>query len=747
MKAAPGAVQIPVIPVVFVLGFSSVITQLVMIRELLCVYQGSELVVGVILGNWLFLSGLGAWLGRTLHPRLPGPVGSSVGLTVLAGLLLIAFLPVASVIALRFLRNVLFLRGAVVGITGTIWSSLGLLLPFCVLSGLLLTVACWLGSDDGEAVSGMRRVYIADSLGSLAGGLMFTFVWVRLLDHIAILTGVASMVVVTVAWVAARNRFRIAVGVCCCALGVLAGVFFGCNLEERSIGWQFPGQRLLDRSNSPYGQILITDSGGQMNVIENGVAIASTHNVEPAEETAHYVMCQRPQARRVLLVSGIVSGVLAEVLKYPVTEVVCVELDVRIIELTRRFLGPSIGDSRVRLVTADARRFVRETAEPFDVVILDLPSPSTTMINRYFTMEFYQEVRRRLNPGGVLGFSVGHYENVVSPELATLLSSAFRTVRQVFPEVVVLPGGRVFFLASDQALHMDIAERLSRQGIPTRYVSTNYLKAVLTADRLGDIQRGVEQRAAINRDFNPVLYYYQLRTWLSQFTARLGASEIALLVLVLVCVAGISWRAASLAVFISGYTASALEVVLLLAYQISSGAMYQGLGLILAVFMAGLAVGAYAVTSGSERCCWGAVGGKPVESPARKAPMALRALGWVTLALAGFSVIVPAVLRGLVQSNPIHSIGRIADVGIPVLAFVLAILVGMEFPLASRAMRGDVAATASRLYRADFLGAFLGALFTSAWLIPRLGLSSTCWLTAGLNAAIGLYLVWKKDKS
>lgn len=47
-------------PALFALGFSAVITQLTLMRELLCVYSGNELVVGVVLGNWLLLTGLGA---------------------------------------------------------------------------------------------------------------------------------------------------------------------------------------------------------------------------------------------------------------------------------------------------------------------------------------------------------------------------------------------------------------------------------------------------------------------------------------------------------------------------------------------------------------------------------------------------------------------------------------------------------------------------------------------------------------
>ena len=55
-------------------------------------------------------------------------------------------------------------------------------------------------------------------------------------------------------------------------------------------------------------------------------------------------------------------------------------------------------------------------------------------------------------------------------------------------------------------------------------------------------------------------------------------------------------RAAPLAVFASGFAASGLEIVLLLAFQILYGSVYQQLGIIVTVFMAGLAAGAFGMS-------------------------------------------------------------------------------------------------------------------------------------------------------
>ena len=48
----------------FTLGFSSLITQVYLLRESIAVFNGNELVIGIVLGNWMLLTGGGAFLGK-----------------------------------------------------------------------------------------------------------------------------------------------------------------------------------------------------------------------------------------------------------------------------------------------------------------------------------------------------------------------------------------------------------------------------------------------------------------------------------------------------------------------------------------------------------------------------------------------------------------------------------------------------------------------------------------------------------
>jgi spermidine synthase len=810
------------------LGMASVMTQLALMRELLCAFAGNEMVLGIALGLWLLLTGLGTSLGRTAD-KLRNPLA-----VLFTAQIFIAVIPLAQVFAVRALRNVVFVRGAEVGVTGTVLSAAVLLLPFCIVAGYTLTLACSilarianagafgvppLGGSVVEGTHGPEtlntqppeggtpnqaagRVYVADSLGSVAGGALFSFVLVRFLDHIALLAVPALLNLAAAAWlgragrqsnslsmnllgapasrrpvgsrkpelagetpalpgtvprfmgraggmaslISLANPLRWEIFILTLAAGISAFVWLA-HSDALSTSLQFPGQNVLFRANSPYGRLVVTESGGQTNFIENGIAVVSTPNIEQVEETTHYAMAQRPDARRVLLVLGGVAGVAKEILKYSVAGVDCVELDPLVIETGHRFLPDHFADPRIHVIATDARQFVRQTTNHYDVVILALPDPSTAQLNRFFTVEFFSGVKRVMTDGGVLSFALGRYENYVSPELAQLLASAHRSLKQSFANILALPGGRVFFLASDGPLHGDIAARVEAQGVPTKLVNRHYLDAMLTADRMADIQRAVSQPAAMNRDFSPMLYFYHLRHWMSQFTLSFGVLQAVLLLLLLVYL--IRLRGPALALFASGFAGSALEVVLLLAFQVLCGSVYHQVGVIVTVFMAGLALGAV-LTNRSSRRKEALTGESKIDqSLLTSAATKLmdgggKHLTFLAFAIAALALLLPALLFSLNRLSSAVPAFVVIQAVIALLTLLLAVLVGAQFPLANRLQFDGTATGASRLYTADFVGAALGALLASTLLIPLVGVTGVCLLTAALNALAGGVLFWRK---
>jgi len=795
------------------LGVSCVMTQLALMRELLAVFSGNEMVLGVVLGLWLLLMGLGAGLGRTAA-KLRNQFSALAGIQML-----VAVLPLAQVFLLRTLRNVVFVRGAAAGATETVGATFVLLLPYCLLAGYALTLACAILVRE-EGAAGIGRAYVADSIGSITGGVLFSLVLVHWLDHIAILVCPAALNL-ALAWrvgleeqgtgLAARLVPAFAP-----ALGVgLVGITFLADLDSISTCLQYPRSRVVAHANSPYGKVVVTKSAGQYDFIENGIPITSTRDDQRVEETVHYAMAQRPESQRVLLVGGGISGTAREILKHGVRTVDYVELDPLILALGRKYLPQNLADSRIRIINTDGRLFVKQAKEQYDVVIVDVPAPASAQINRFYTAEFLAEVKSVLVGNGVVCFALGQYENYVSPELARMLSSARMAARRSFRNVLLIPGGRVFFLASDGPLFADVASRLEQRQIKTRLVNRHYLSAMLTPDRMASLANAAEQPAATNKDFSPVLYYYYLRHWMSQFDVRVGLIEAGLLLALGLYL--VRFRGNAFVLFASGFAASALELVLLLAFQVLCGSVYHQVGVIVTVFMAGLALGALVVnrlavkgedwravpglfgvrvaggpkndlfgkthasfpfslgqresprqsasevspSGANERLTapptlhnrpgrggeeTGVAGSHTCESTNKLLSLGSGSLSLLAFLIAGFAALLPLWLPLLNRMGGSAASLAMVQAIIALLTLILAILVGMQFPLANRLEYDGTIRGAARLYEADFVGACLGALLACTVLIPLIGVGGVCLLTALLNVAGGL-AVWRKNAS
>ncbi|MFW5721083.1 MAG: hypothetical protein ACOCWW_01705, partial [Bacteroidota bacterium] len=119
---------------IILLGFITFITQIILLREFLTFFNGNELVIGIILANWMLLTGFGAYIGRFFKTHRNRQ-------TIIFSLLaLLIFIPVVTVFLLHFLWNAIYPGGVMVGITQVFYYSLFLLSPFCIVAGMLFTL-------------------------------------------------------------------------------------------------------------------------------------------------------------------------------------------------------------------------------------------------------------------------------------------------------------------------------------------------------------------------------------------------------------------------------------------------------------------------------------------------------------------------------------------------------------------------------------------------------------------------------
>ena len=114
----------------------------------------------------------------------------------------------------------------------------------------------------------------------------------------------------------------------------------------------------------------------------------------------------------------------------PKVEIVAIDIDAMILEIADKYFGtrPSKG---VRLIATDGIDFIRSKGERFDVIYMDAflkPSDETNSTGaplRLHTAPFYDAVKERLEPGGVVVFNLNTHRR---------LNQDLRTIRTSFPQ-------------------------------------------------------------------------------------------------------------------------------------------------------------------------------------------------------------------------------------------------------------------------------------------------------------------------
>jgi len=171
--------------------------------------------------------------------------------------------------------------------------------------------------------------------------------------------------------------------------------------------------------------------------------------------TGHYPMLFHPDPRDVMVI-GLGSGVtVGAVLRYPVASVTVAEISPGVVEASRLFADVNHRfweDPRVRVRTDDARHVLLIEDATYDVIVSEPSNLWMTGVATLYTEEFYQLVRRRLRPGGMLVQWLHTYE-METEDLRMVL----RTLLSAFPQVTVFRSnsGDLEFLASDRLFEWD----------------------------------------------------------------------------------------------------------------------------------------------------------------------------------------------------------------------------------------------------------------------------------------------------
>ncbi len=727
---------------IFSYGLFTIAAQTLLFREFITTFEGNDISVGIFFASWFLWVGLGAIIVYRAE-------GFAEKLLKNVDLWLLCYLP-AFIIELILIIQARRLAGvesyALLSIRTIVLLAIVVNAPVSAITGLLFPVLCrWIQQDRQLPVS---RVYIMEAAGSFLGGLGVTVLLsfgLSLAKIFFILAFILSTSVFLVEIAAAGQNSKLKIRVRLAfllPLCVLLCLFLGADKplmrSLRIVKWTklLPKEALTGSFQTAQAEYLYGVYQDQWIAVRQG----SVSEVLPDESTAGRIaaisLCQNPQARSVLVIgSGL--GLCRQLLHLPQIEhLTWTHCDGEYVRKVEGFIPPQlrINDKRFYRYDGDVRPLLAQQSRYYDIVILNLPDATSSVLNRYYTCQFYSRLKESLKPDGVLAVRVAGGENIMGTELVNLGASTKLTLEKVFSRLVLVPGDNTWFIASDSAnLSGDpgtLRDRFAAIPAAADIFPPAGLLSVYLPDRAALALKWYDsadlpQDLLVNRDSRPLTHLYSLLLAAKQsgspvarFVKHLALAGplvffipvLVFVVLRLIYILRLSGRGSlssfdsSFLVFSAGAVSIGIVIVLMYLYQTCFGSLYLHVGAVSSLFMVGLTAGAMLISYLLGRR-------SNHRSPVTSYQFVVI---FVNALVLGAIIFWPA-------ENWTHLIFGAAFV-------ICGLCTGCYFPLAARQLADsgfETGLAAGKLEAADHFGACAGGLLTSLILVPVLGTALT----------------------
>jgi spermidine synthase len=396
-KAAPRPTEVALLASVFVVAACGLLYELAAGAIASYVLGDSILQFSTIIGAYLFAMGVGSWLSRYFERQLAAHflrIELLVGL--IGGLMPIALFMVNAYAPGGF-RLVLY---SMVMLIGT-------------LVGLEIPLVMRILKRHAQLKELVSQVLTFDYLGALAVSVAFPLLLVPHLGLIrtGLLFGLFNVLVALWALWLFRFELRsfrahmVAALVC---LGVLATGFTAADHITTLTEDKFYQDPVVFTATSPYQKIVVTQGKlGHRLFLNGNLQFAQRDEYRYHEALVHPVMAAHGAPKRVAVLGGGDGMAVREVLKYPSVEsVTLVELDPAMTQLFSQtpalaaLNSGSLLNPKVQVVNQDAFKFLENSKELFDIIIVDFPDPSNYAIGKLYTNSFYSLLDSHLAASG-----------------------------------------------------------------------------------------------------------------------------------------------------------------------------------------------------------------------------------------------------------------------------------------------------------------------------------------------------------
>jgi len=257
------------------LGFSSMVAQVVLFREMMVSFYGNELCLGVMLAVWLLWVGIGSALGNRIA-RKKGYSAQKLSLWYL----LISVAALSTIIIIRFSKQILGTAPAeIVGFFPMFLFAFAAMSLLCLCLGITFVLNSKSWTFDESFVFSVNRVYLWESVGAALGGLLATFLLIPNLSNFTITFLLFSLNLLFCSLLLTQGRRRATKVLMWLAAAILLAGFSGSRLDKSldrfTAAGMWRGLPLVYSQDTRYGNIAVTKQHEQITFYQNGLMLFS----------------------------------------------------------------------------------------------------------------------------------------------------------------------------------------------------------------------------------------------------------------------------------------------------------------------------------------------------------------------------------------------------------------------------------------------------------------------------------------
>jgi spermidine synthase len=343
-----------------------------------------------VIGVYLFSMGIGAYLSKMVHKNL-----------------------------LQFFIQVEILTGFVGGFSATIlFLSFGysdafrpilyiMVVLIGTLIGLEIPIMMRILQDKITFSDLVSKVFTFDYVGALLASLLFPLFLVPHLGLIrtSALFGIINTSLAIYLLITFRtelNRYVLLLAYSFLTLLLLLIGFVFANEIMQRVETEMYGENIIYSNNSAYQRIVLTRKKQDLRLyLNNNLQFSSVDEYRYHEALVHPAVGYAPNATSVLILGGGDGMAARELQRYPqIKNITLVDLDIQLTDLfknnavLRKLNLESLNSKSLHIINDDAFRWIRNTKQTFDIVIIDFPDPSNYAIGKLYTTAFYRSLSR-----------------------------------------------------------------------------------------------------------------------------------------------------------------------------------------------------------------------------------------------------------------------------------------------------------------------------------------------------------------